>query len=185
MTNHCKWLAAGVAALLVPAPTAAEAACSLRAIAGTWVLNVEALHKDTEGGFMDSQRGLCWMAIRTNRVVDIRCTQSDIDHLGYDPVYDGGDLVLGLFGAGYDRVLRPQHRIFRDSVAASETIDGIDFPTPRRCQWRIHDPLENDVDYIVNFSPSLETLQGYGTGHTDEHYGSTEPFTAQFTGVRQ
>ena len=58
-------------------------------------------------------------------------------------------------------------------------------PTPKRCQWRIIDRNDLDAEYDVYFAPDMQTMAGNGDGFQDKHFGSTEPKSVTFTGIRQ
>lgn len=159
-------LAAGL--MLATASTQAIAACNIRTIAGTWLINVEALWEDYYAPqFPIEISAICWLVISRPRNLAVHCEDDR------------------LFGLSWDPDVTPWHQIERASTARNETVAGRRFEVPNRCQWRMFDRNDLDIEYTVNFSPDLQSLQGHGSGKADKHYGSTEPFQAFFTGIRQ
>lgn len=146
----------------------ALAACSIRGISGTWLISVEALWEDEYAPAAPlAIRAICWLTISRPRNLGVHCEDDR------------------LFGLSWDPDVTPWHQIERASTASTERVAGRRFPVPNRCQWRMFDRNDLDIEYTVNFAPDLNTLQGHGEGLADRHFGSTEPFTAFFTGIRQ
>ena len=156
------------AALTVAAPTVADAACNARGISGTWLISIEGIWSDNYyPGPPFERQGQCWFRITPPHNVGIHCE---------DQVF---------FGLNWDPDVNPWHQIEKGSTASTETVGTRRFPVPHRCEWRLFVCNDLDIDYTLNFDPSLNTLVGRGEGFADKHYGSTEPYTAIFTGIRQ
>lgn len=157
-----------VASLMLATAAEATAACNIRSIAGTWRINVDALWEDEYlPEFPSEIRATCWLVISRPRNLAIHCEDDR------------------LFGLSWHPDFKPWHQIVRDDRSTTQTVGARSFQVPNRCQWRIRDRNDLDIEYVVNFAPDLNTMQGHGEGRADKHFGATEPYSAFFTGIRQ
>jgi hypothetical protein len=159
-----------IAAGLMLATTSAQAlaACNIGSVAGTWLINVEALWEDDYVPDNPLEiRATCWLVISRPRNLAVHCEDDRLFGLSWHPDY------------------QPWHQIVRDDISTTQRVGARRFAVPNRCQWRMSDRNDLDIEYTVNFAPDLNTLQGHGEGRADKHFGATEPYSAFFTGIRQ
>jgi hypothetical protein len=169
-----------VAALVILAASAAAAGaapCDINAISGTWVLQVtrtaEDLNFPDAGQFAASTT--CWFVISRPSNLGIHCRRAWLD--------DRVDF-FAQFQTDFDAA--PWHQIVDPNTGQTNAIDGRRrFATPNRCQWRIIDRNDIDIEYEGYFSPDRQSLTGEGRGYQDRHFGATEPLFVTFSGIRQ
>lgn len=155
---------------------AAQAApgCNITGISGTWIVQVVSIGFDEYAPVPPTfSQTTCWFVISKPRNLGIHCEE---------PWVGGGDF-FALFQDDFD--FKPWHQIVGPNTDPTQTVDRR-FPTPKRCQWTIVDRNGLDFEaYEVHFAPNMQSLSGYGNGYQDKHFGSTEPVSVTFNGVRQ
>ena len=170
-----KTLTGALAGVLLLVAPAAEAACNIHTISGTWVVQVTRTVDDLNFPGPTSASTTCWFVISRPDNLGIHCDRAWLSEATDFFAQFQTDFPQG-----------PWHKIVGPNRNRNNTTDtGRRFATPNRCQWQITDRNDIDIDYDVFFSPDMQSLNGAGRGYQDKHFGATEPLFVSFSGDRQ